>query len=41
MEKIQLLDRPDIAQKEFAFPVDTRATALPVPPLPPTVPTGV
>ena len=41
MEKIQLLNRPDIAQKEFAFPVDTRATALPVPPLPPTVPTGV
>jgi hypothetical protein len=40
-EKMQLLDNPDIAQKEFAFPVDTRATRLPLPPLPPTAPTSV
>jgi hypothetical protein len=41
MEKTQLLDRPDIAQKEFAYPVDTRALKLPLPPLPPTAPTSV
>jgi hypothetical protein len=39
-EKMQLLDNPDIAQKEFAFPVDTKATKLPLPPLPPTAPTS-
>ena len=39
-EKIQLLDNPDLAQKEFAFPVDTKATKLPLPPLPPTAPTS-
>ena len=41
MEKTQLLDRPDIAQKEFAYPVDTKAIKLPLPPLPPTAPTSV
>ena len=36
LEKSQLLDNPDIAQKEFGFPVDTKAIKLPLPPLPPT-----
>jgi hypothetical protein len=40
IEKYQILDRPDIAQTEFSFPVDTKATKLPLPPLPPKAPTS-
>jgi hypothetical protein len=41
MEKMQLLDRPDIAQREFAIPTNTTSLRLPLPPLPPTTPTSV
>jgi len=41
IEKMQLLERPDIAQKEFAIPTNTTSLRLPLPPLPPTAPTSV
>jgi hypothetical protein len=41
LEKMQLLERPDIAQREFAIPTDTTSIRLPIPPLPPTTPTSV
>jgi len=41
IEKMQLLERPDIAQREFAIPTNTTSIRLPIPPLPPTTPTSV